>query len=57
MTVQTRFSKYVNESLTAEKCEQSVLACTIDTSSKGGADRILSAGAQVSSLKAVAADG
>lgn len=57
MTVQTTFNKYENDSLVAEKSEQTVLACTIDTAMKGGADKILSAKATVSSLKAVSADG
>ena len=41
MTVQTKFNKYENDSLVTEKCEQIVLACTIDTSLKGGADKVI----------------
>lgn len=57
MTVQTKFSKLENDTPVTEKCEQIILACTIDAAMKGGADKILSARACVSSLRATATDG
>lgn len=57
MTVKTVFNKYANDVVKTEKCEQTVLACSIDTAMKGGVDKILSARAQVSSLKVVPAEG
>ena len=56
MTVQTKFNKYENDSLVTEKCEQIVLACTIDTSLKGGADKVLCCRASVSGIRVVASD-
>lgn len=57
MTVQTTFNKYANDVIKAEKCEQTVLACSIDTAMKGGVDKILCARAQISSLKVTPSDG
>lgn len=57
MTVQNKFNKYENDSLITEKCEQTVLACSIDAAIKGGADKVLTAWADVGGLRAVASDG
>lgn len=57
MTVQTTFNKYANDVIKTEKCEQTVLACSIDTAMKGGADKILCARARISSLKIMPSDG
>lgn len=57
MTVQTKFCKFQNDVPVKEKCEQIILACTIDAAMKGGADKVLSARASVSGLNATATDG
>ncbi len=57
MTVQTTFNKFSNDVIKAQKCEQTVLACSIDTAMKGGVDKILCARAQISSLRIVPSDG
>lgn len=57
MAVQNKFNKYANDKIVREKCEQIVLACSIDTALKGGADKVLCRRAQVSALRATAADG
>ena len=57
MAVQTKFNKYENDRLVTQKCEQTVLACSIDTALKGGADKVLCKRATVSGLHASATDG
>lgn len=57
MTVQTKFNKYENDRIVCEKCEQTVLACSIDAAMKGGADKVLSARADVGALRATASGG
>lgn len=57
MAVQNKFNKYANDKIVREKCEQIVLACSIDTALKGGADKVLCRRAEVSAVRATAGDG
>lgn len=57
MTVQTKFNMYQNDRPVTEKSEQIILACSIDTALKGGADKVLCRRASVNSVRATAGDG